>query len=137
MGSQTLMAAASTGGNESALAQIDVPMSGNIVGVQWVVLATLNATEESLRVELSFSSTVGFTNDSRNIISIAGVQAGVITAVGAVTEYITQYHGPMVVPVSMGERIFLHTSASAGVVGVINCLISFDFDLDRPLARRR
>lgn len=136
-GTNITMFASSTGGAQNGLAQIDIPQTGNITGVHWSIVGTLNATEEVLQVQVSFGSTGVFSsNDQRAIISECSLQAGVLTAVGAVCEYENVNH-VMLLPVSMGERIFMHANATAGVIGQLTAILSFDFDLDRPLARRR
>jgi len=131
-----MMRGLGTGGVESGVAAIDIPLTGNLIGVSWSVSAILNVTEEIMVAELAFSSSANFVNDARNVISMVLLQAGVLSGVGAVVEF-ENYHHVMEIGVSQGERLFLHASASSGVTSVIYAVLTFDFDLDRPLARRR
>jgi len=135
-GTNITMVGVGTGGAESGLAQIDVPLSGNIIGVFWTVDADLDADAEVCIAQLSFGSSYSGANDARQVISVVGMRASLVTAAGAVPCSITANH-IMSLPVQMGERLYLHGQATAGVGQNIRAVISFDFDLDRPLARRR
>lgn len=132
------MTATSTGGAESALAQIDVPMNGNIIGVEWNVRAIIDTTADFQTWQLSFGSTISVANDSRQVISNVTIgQIAILTAVGAAVGQGGMYVKIPEIPVGMGERLFLHSQAAAGLVGVALLLIHFDFDLDKVQVRRR
>lgn len=138
MGSVIQMAGVSTGGLESALAQIDVPLNGAILGVEWACFADLETALDDQIWQLSFGSTFNSGNDSRQVISNATLGGVVhLTAVGAVMGQVNSYTKLPDIPVGMGERLFLHSSAAAGVVGSARCMVHFDFDVDQPKARRR
>lgn len=135
-GTNILMTAAFTGGQQNALAQIDCPLSGNITGVAWVLSADVDADQDFATAEVSFGSVYVLANDSRQVISIAGVGASQVTA-ASVVRIDTNYYDAMSLPVSAGERIYLHVNATASLPGTANAIIHFDFDIDRPQARRR
>lgn len=130
------MVGTGTGGTQSALAQIDVPMSGNILNVDWQVIADLDADAEYIEAQLSFGSAHALANDSRMLISVVQGAVSVLTAVGFAPKAFGKNH-PISIPVSMGERLWLHVDASAGVNSVVVVGILFDFDLDKMLTRRR
>jgi hypothetical protein len=136
MGMNIVMYATSAGGNQNGLAQIDSPATGNILGCYWNGLFKPPAGAASTIWELSFGSAYTIQNDSRMIVSTLAIQKQEITAVGEVFAYQPVYH-PMVIPISMGERLWLHCAATAADTSQIICIISFDFDLDRPSVRRR
>jgi hypothetical protein len=137
MGTVIQMQAASTGGVESGLAAIDIPKDGSIEGVEWAAYADFD-TDNDLQIwQLSFGSTVANVNDSRQVISNCSVGALTFTAGGSVIARGDKYSILPGIPVGAGERLFLHSSAAAAVVGTVRCVISFSFDLDMPKARRR
>jgi hypothetical protein len=135
-GTNIMVSGTGTGGVQSAVAQIDVPLAGNLTGVTWNLVGTLNATEEFTAAQISFGSAFTVANDSRQIVSQVIVQAGIITAAGAVTEYANLYD-QVELGVSMGERLYMHLNATAGVITGCQAILHFDFDLDRPSSRRR
>lgn len=138
MGTVLQMAAVSTGGVESALASIDVPMNGNIVGVEWVARALWDTTADLQDWQLSFGSTYTDANDSRQVISMCTLGSLVVsTAVGMEVGKENHYTPIPDVPVGMGERLYLHSNAAAGVVGRVKALLHFDFDIDKVQVRRR
>lgn len=103
-----------------AVASIDVPDGGIIEGVQWAADSTAAGDAETLRAELSFASTSGFTsNDTR--ASITGIRNAMnFTTSGADSVGINMFV-PMEVEVQAGERLYLHTSNNA--TGTISCWI--------------
>lgn len=119
-----LITGAMVGGTVSAFAQVDIPQDGTIVGVQWSVHFDLDADAEIGQVFLSFAATAAIANDSRSVISTVVTRASVLTAVGAVPNYVN-FHVPMELDVSGGERIFLHEISTAGVTGSAACLVHF------------
>lgn len=137
MGTLLQMRGVSTGGVEN-LATIDVPMNGEILGVEWNYRLIYDTTADQISFQLSFGSTYADVNDSRQVISncLSG-QFTSISAVGVVVGGDNFHHPIPQVPVSMGERLFLHSSAAAGVVAVCFALVEFSFDLDKVQARRR
>lgn len=138
MGTRIQMKGTGTGGAQDQIAQIDVPLNGNIVGVTWNTLVDLDADLEYSLLQLSFGSAFMQSNDSRAVIStFSSGQVSTVTGVGEHVNGGNFSDALMTIPVSMGERIFMHALASAGVSTVAYATIDFDFDIDRPLARRR
>ncbi len=137
MGTIVQMIAATTGGTESALVNIDVPKDGNIVGIEWAVRALYDTTSDQLDFQLSFGTVHNGSNDSRQVISAGTVGGLTFTAGGSVIAQSHTYTQLPDIPVMGGERLYLHSAASAGVVGVIRALVHFDFDLDKVSVRRR
>jgi hypothetical protein len=138
MGTVIMMVATSTGGDQSALASIDVPKDGALIGVDWSGHSIYDTTLDFQLWQLSFGSTLSLINDSRQVISMASFGGmTVFTAVGAAIAMIDKYVHIPDIPVGSGERIFLHSTAAAGVAGIVRGLLHFDFDLDLPRARRR
>jgi len=137
MGTVIQMSATSTGGNESGLAQIDIPLNGNLVGVDWAGYTDFDTTADFQLWQLSFGSALVVTNDSRQVIANVTVGFMRIGAAGIMIGRINHYTPLPQVPVGMGERLFLHSTALAGVVGTIRAMIHFDFDLDKVAVRRR
>jgi hypothetical protein len=137
MGTRIFMRAASAGGTESGLAQIDVPMNGNLLSVTWNCSAQLDTTGDRGYFQLSFGTAAVDVNDSRQIISQVSLGGLVFaTAVGAVLA-VANYHDSMEIPVGMGERIFLHGVNDAAVVAIARLILEFDFNLDKVAVRRR
>lgn len=133
MGTQITMFATGTGGAESALASIDVPMTGTLETVDWAVGCDLDADTETFNAQLSFGSTYSGTNDSRQIISHLHMRGDILTAVGAVPCHENKQYVKNI-RVAAGERIYLHASATAGVASNLTCIIGFSFDV--PGSRR-
>ncbi len=130
---------AGTGGTEDAVAMIDIPQDGFIIGIDWDAHATLD-TSETISAELSFISTNQLTtNDVRGRISSISAQTTILTAVGASEVSIQKWLGSFDIAVSGGERLFLHVTASAGVASVVRCNLYVDFSgaTTRRSARRR
>jgi hypothetical protein len=132
------MVGALAGGLENAIAAIDVPMNGNLLNVSWAVQYLVDTTGDQLVIQLSFGTSHTGVNDSRQVISnyFSGKQA-ILTAVGAALGGGDFWDGLPDIPVSMGERLYIHSNSAAGTVGVVYALLSFDFDLDKVAVRRR
>jgi len=132
------MVASSTGGSENALASIDVPQNGNLIGVEWSGRTAIDTTADHQTWQLSFGSTLSTANDSRQVLSNATMGTHThLTAVGDTVGQVNKFTVIPDVPVGMGERLYLHSSAAAAVVGTVFCLLHFDFDLDKVQVRRR
>jgi hypothetical protein len=138
MGTVIGMYAATTGGSQNALAAIDIPAEGLLVGVEWAVTADLDADAEYAFIELGFGSTITLgNNDTRSRISVMSLGQATFTAGQAVVGQGNGFTKLPDLPVGIGERLYLHSLAVAGVVCQVHCNLHFDFDLDRPRARRR
>lgn len=115
-----------SGGVENAVASIDVPEDGRLVGCQWAMYGDLDADQEFLEAELSFMATNQLsTNDARGAISSVKCRANLTTSGAAVNGVNT--HHPMNLPVAAGERLYLHISATAGVNSVAHAMLHFEF----------
>lgn len=120
----------------AAMATIDVPLNGNLVGVDWRLEAAASGADFANTVQLSFGSTVAFSvNDARQVISMAAVGTDLTTS-GAAQTVVNHYVPLPQIPVSMGERLYLHGTGTAITLTIIVHL-HFDFDLDKALTRRR
>ncbi len=137
MGTVIGMVATTTGGVQSALTSIDVPSNGALIGVEWAVSLDGDADGDTFDAELSFGSTSSLaSNDTRSRISTVGIGfAG--AAAAPFIPAANSYSQLPDIPVGMGERIYLHSSATAAVVGRIQCNLHFDFNLDKAMVRRR
>jgi len=123
-----------TGGTENALAMIDIPQDGFIIGIDWDLRADLDADGELIEAELSFIATNQLaTNDVRGRISSISSMVTVLTAVGGHTASLQKWLGSFDISVAGGERLFLHTNGSAGVTGTVRCNVY----LDQPGSQRR
>ena len=137
MGSIIKMYAAITGGNQDALATIDIPNPGHIVGVDWRGAPILAGTDFVMTGQLSFRSSSSFTtNDDRGIISEVSVASDITTSGGNVV-IISKYVQIPDLPVMGGERLYIHVSSTASVIGPLVALVHFDFDMDKVSMRRR
>lgn len=120
----------------AGLAQIDVPMNGHIVGVDWNIFVTVGGADANETVELSFSSALQNTvNDSRSVISTIAMYSDLTTS-GAQNSAMQKYVRLPDIPVGMGERLYIHAFGTAVTI-TIHCCVHFDFDLDRASVRRR
>ncbi len=120
------MWAASTGGTQDAVAQIDVPQDGVLRGIDWDIRAALDAAE-NYDAEFSFIATNQLAaNDVRGRISSIGVTAAIVTAVGAVVVSLQKWIGGFELMLSGGERLYLHVQATAGVMATARLNLHFD-----------
>lgn len=133
MGSNIQMFSAITGGTQNALVAFDVPRSGRLTGVSWAINADMDADLDQVIAQLSFGSTSSSVNDSRQVISNAIMGASQVTAASTVRTD-TNFYDPQDLPVSGGERIFLHSVTTAGITGTFMVIVHFDFDI--PGSRR-
>lgn len=123
-----------TGDTQDALAMIDIPQDGFIIGVDWDVNADLDTDAETVGVELSFIATNQITSsDVRGRISSVSARAVVLTAVGGHTISLQKWLGSFDIAVAGGERLFMHSVASTGVAGQARCNVY----LDQPGSSRR
>lgn len=137
MGTAIMMAGTSTGGTENGLAQIDSPMAGNLVGVDWAGYCDFDTDNDIGFFQLSFGSTNTVQNDSRQVISNFSFGALTFTAGGSVIGKADHYVPLPDIPIGMGERLWIHGINAAGVVANFRVMLYFDFDLDKVQVRRR
>jgi hypothetical protein len=132
------MYASATGGTQNALASVDVPHDGKLVGCFISGNADLDADGEIAEIEISFGSTSGFTsNDTRSRIAIATVGRLAVAAAGQSIGQLAVMVDLPDLRVGMGERIYIHSLGSAGVAADYWVSLHFDFELDRAAIRRR
>lgn len=137
MGSVIKMAGAGNGDIDNAIAQVDIPMAGDLIGVQWAIDSDLNANGEYSRVQLSFRSSNSFdVNDDRGVISEVKAMMSLTTS-GVGLDARNFYCSLPDIPIASGERLYLHVSASTGVATNVVCLLHFTFDIDKVASRRR
>ena len=121
------MWAAITGGTQDALANIDIPQDGVLLGIDWDVNGDLDADGEGLALELSFIATNQLgQNDVRGRISSISTNLVVLTAVGIDHISLQKWISPFQLMLFGGERLYLHSLSSAGVSGVVRCNLHFD-----------
>lgn len=135
MGSIIQMYASATPAN--AVAQVDVPMDGMILGVEWSLwLPTDPAGDFAVQAQLSFGSTGVFaSNDARQVLSNAVLSGGLTTS-GAQQTSLHQLSPLPELPVGAGERLYIHTNGSAVTINLF-ANVHFDFDINpRPVRRR-
>ena len=120
----------------NSLASIDVPMTGDLVGVDWQITVAASGADSVNMAQVAFGSTLqDASNDARNVISNCGVSADLTTSGAAVT-FANKYVPLPSLHVAAGERIYLHGGGTA-ITMTIRAILHFTFDLDRPSARRR
>jgi len=137
MGSIIKIYAAASGGAQEAAAQLEVPMPGAIIGVQWAIRGNLAGTDHFLDAQLSFRSASSFsTNDDRGVVSEGRLQHDLTTS-GSFEGMVNIYVSLPDLPVMGGERLYLHLNSTASFSGAVSGLIHFSFDLDKISTRRR
>lgn len=132
------MYATGTGGSQDAVAQVDIPINGRILGLDWDCNADIDLDGETFYAELSFSATnqtVG--HDVRSRISTVSAQGTVLTAVGVNTVSIQKYVNLFDLAVSGGERLFIHIVAGAGVLSFVRIGVIFEMGVGSSRTRRR
>lgn len=132
------MQATVTGGAQDAMAMIDIPQDGFIIGIDWDGSFFLNAQEE-VEIEVSFIATNQLTtNDTRGRLSSISARGALVTAVGLPIVSIQKWLGSFDLSVSGGERLYLHALSTAGVNGEVRCGLYADLGTTtRRSARRR
>jgi len=133
------MYGAITGGVQDALAAIDIPQDGVLIGIDWDLAANFDADSEDVAAELSFIATNQLqTNDVRGRISSISAEAVVLTAVGINSVSIQKWLGSFDLPLSGGERLYVHLVSDSGVTGNVRCNLFYDQSgTMRRSARRR
>ena len=127
-----------TGGTQDARAQIDIPQDGVILGIDWDASWYFDA-EEKAEIELSFIATNQLdTNDVRGRLSSISAHNAEVTAVGHNPICCQKWLGGIELVVAGGERVYLHSVATAGVNGEVRCNLYVDLGATmRRSARRR
>ena len=98
----------------SNAANVQIQRAGTIVGIFWAhtMLSTTDGT--SLVWELSFSSTQQTgTNDATGVVSTVANGFNITTS-GATAQSAHSVHAPLAIPVSQGDRLYLHFELVGG-----------------------
>lgn len=118
-------------GVTDAVASLDIVANGNIVAIAVAHEADLPADNNTSRMEVSFSSTSGFTsNDTKSSIITSRLFASLVTSGLATTGANFGVSG-LKIPVTLGERIYLHGSGTTMTATV------YIYTDDRSAAGRR
>lgn len=136
MSSVIMLRGTGTGGTESAVASIDVPQDGFLLGCWFTMTADCDADNDVSVTQISFGSANSTANDSRQIIAECRVSAQLTTSGSPMTSqnYYVDFHNGL--PVGAGERIFMHINASASLTTTAVCGLIFSFDEARARTRR-
>lgn len=117
----------------NAVAQLDIQFDGEIYGCSISAVPDLDAADDSFAIEVSFLSIQSLgTNDSRGSIYIARQRLSLMTAEAGALGVNALAMG-LKVPVTAGERMYLHTS---GTTCAADCFIYVE-DRASPRLRRR
>lgn len=118
-------------------AQIDIPMSGDLIGIQWAMQSDADADGDYYQAQVSFRSAASYTtNDDRGVISEVVAQFQLVTS-GAVVNHINTYIPLPDIPIAAGERLYLHVDSTGGVTCSVRAILHFSFDIDKVASRRR
>lgn len=129
---------AGTGGTQDGIASLDVQFDGLITGIAGSLAAELNAASEICQAEASFLSQNTITiNDARGSLFLLAQQLVLFTAASAAPVGVHNAVGGIKVPVSAGERIFMHMVATAGVVSIAQIYLFVEDGAAISLRRRR
>ena len=124
---------AGTGGTQNAISQLDVQFDGVIVGMAMTMLADLDTDLDKVKAEMSFIST--------NSLSSTDTRGSLLTVAifASVTFGVTQSNlalGGLLIPVTAGERIWLHIEGSTSVDSDVTGYLYVN-DGSAPEQRRR
>lgn len=99
-------------------ASLDIVQNGNIEAIAWHVDYDCVADNQLLRAEVSFASSSGLaTNDTKSSISAFRAYSN-LGAAGADFGTANYVIAPVDIPVSQGERMYLHLSHTMTAVAV-------------------
>ena len=112
-------------GTNDAIAQLDIVEDGKIAAVAWAAAPlTMDGFTDEFRVELGFGSANTLdNNDVRQSISEIGTGQNINGASAGGPAVMNHSISGLELNVIAGERIFLHSFASAGVSGRVSCHI--------------
>lgn len=131
------LAALGAGGDQDALAQLDVQFDGIITALAGFIRSTMTVTGEFAVAEASFLSvnTIG-SNDTRgSIFSVATSLTG--TAPGTTQGSGQNNVGGLAIAINAGERLWMHFSATAALVSNAQIYIYVEDGQGVPTAVRR
>ena len=116
------MYAASTGGTASNLASVSIPFDSIVEGIQYTHMANLDAAESS-RFQLSEIVTQLInSNGATGILMNSQILAAQVTAVGLAVSHAEGYL-PVNLRFDAGATLYLHSVATAGVVGTFMAVL--------------
>lgn len=132
----------SSGSTADAVASIDIPQNGRILGLDWSMRAEGMAADADLaQYDLSFVSTnQRTTNDARGTISscMVGISAATAASIAGTfaNKFVDLKDG---IGVSAGERLYLHLDTTANTTSTVVLIVYFKFGtaVARRSARRR
>jgi hypothetical protein len=120
----------------ASTAVIDVPDDGMLLRANLIVVGILNADAERVTASLEFGSTSAIsTNDARSVLAYAEARLGVVTTGGGLTQRMERFDYADGIQVFGGERLYIHTAESGGVLQYAKALLLFNFA--KFIARRR
>ncbi len=109
------------------IASIDVPEDGEIVGIDWDMVASAGFGDlDNMQIQLSFLASSQFTtNDARGAISSCGIGVGAITTSGVggglqAQKFVWLTDG---LDVAGGERLHLHSLRVGVATTEVRCLV--------------
>lgn len=129
--------AAGTGGTENAAAQLDIQFDGVITAIHGSVIGDLDTDLDKVKAEVSFISTnTLINNDTRgSLITVAEFAA--IGAAGAAVTQANSSVSNLSIPVTAGERLWLHIVATASVDSEVTFYLYVEDGANSELRRRR
>lgn len=120
-------------------AALDIPEDGEIQSILMdLIVLGADALNDGIAAEISFASVSGFSaNDTRASMLTLRAYQGFLTTGGSMTGKTAVVNG-LAIPVSAGERIYLHTVATGTVTfNLIAYLYVMFVGGSRALRRRR
>lgn len=116
-------------------ASLDIIENGMITAVYFSGYAALSADADSFEAEVSFASTSGFaTNDTKSSIAKVATEVELVTS-GEPQNGFNIMVAPLEIPVSQGERLYLHTATPVGTAAIrMSCYV---YVKDRARSPRR
>ncbi len=126
-----------TGSGQNAIASLDVQFDGIITAMMMAADPDFDAADETFAAEISFLSTRTLdSNDSRGSLMVIRGRATLITAEPGVSAINVSVSG-MRIPVTAGERIYMHGNSGAGVGASTTAFLYVEDTSDPRLRRRR
>jgi len=127
---------ASVAATADGIASLDIQFDGVITAIDWTVTGDLDADLEAYIAEVSFLSTNTLSaNDSRGSLSQVGERAA--GTPGFVVSRSQKTVSGLRVPVSAGERMYMHASLTGSGSMDATCYLHVEDTSDPRLRRRR
>lgn len=125
------------------VASVDIPEDGFIVGIDWDMHSTGDATgyadSDHIAAQLSFIATNQFlTNDARGVISNCSIATGTLTTSGIGSPFQSKMVAfPEPLDVAGGERVHLHIQEGGVATATVNVMIHLKVRGASPRRSRR